>query len=78
MVVSLVDGGRLRVDVGGNARSPEEIAKSALYLASDASTFTMGTALLVDGGGVDQSKLSEAAARTEHNGPTPCSVSPLL
>lgn len=29
---------------------PEEIAKSALYLASDASSFTTGTALLVDGG----------------------------
>lgn len=30
--------------------SPEEIAKSALYLASDASSFTTGSALLVDGG----------------------------
>jgi NAD(P)-dependent dehydrogenase (short-subunit alcohol dehydrogenase family) len=30
--------------------SPEEIAKSALYLASDASSFTTGTAMLVDGG----------------------------
>ena len=30
--------------------APEEIAKSALYLASDASSFTTGTALLVDGG----------------------------
>jgi len=29
---------------------PEEIAKSALYLASDASSFTTGVALLVDGG----------------------------
>ncbi|KIA81675.1 short-chain dehydrogenase [Chromobacterium piscinae] len=29
---------------------PEEIAQSALYLASDASSFTTGTALLVDGG----------------------------
>lgn len=29
---------------------PEEIAKSALYLASDNSSFTTGTALLVDGG----------------------------
>jgi len=28
----------------------EEIAKSALYLASDSSSFTTGTALLVDGG----------------------------
>ena len=29
---------------------PEEIARSALYLASDASSFITGTALLVDGG----------------------------
>lgn len=29
---------------------PEEIANSALYLASDMSSFTTGTALLVDGG----------------------------
>ncbi len=30
--------------------SPAEIARSVLYLASDASTFTTGSALLVDGG----------------------------
>jgi len=30
--------------------TPEEIARSALYLAADASSFTTGTALLVDGG----------------------------
>lgn len=30
--------------------TPGEIAQSALYLASDASSFTTGTALLVDGG----------------------------
>ena len=29
---------------------PEEIAHSALYLASDASSFTTGAALLADGG----------------------------
>ncbi|TIX56458.1 MAG: SDR family oxidoreductase, partial [Mesorhizobium sp.] len=29
---------------------PEEIARSALYLASDASSFTTGTALYADGG----------------------------
>lgn len=29
---------------------PEEIAQSALYLTSDASSFTTGSALLVDGG----------------------------
>ena len=29
---------------------PEEIAQSALYLASDMSSFTTGTAMLVDGG----------------------------
>lgn len=31
-------------------REPEEIAQSALYLASDASSFTTGSALLADGG----------------------------
>ncbi|HEY7887119.1 MAG TPA: SDR family oxidoreductase [Steroidobacteraceae bacterium] len=36
--------------------APEEIAKSALYLASEASSFTTGSALLVDGG-VSISKL---------------------
>jgi NAD(P)-dependent dehydrogenase (short-subunit alcohol dehydrogenase family) len=30
--------------------SPDEIAKTALYLASEASSFTTGTAMLVDGG----------------------------
>ena len=30
--------------------SPAEIARSALYLASDASSFVTGTAIQVDGG----------------------------
>jgi NAD(P)-dependent dehydrogenase (short-subunit alcohol dehydrogenase family) len=30
--------------------TPDEIARSVLYLASDASAFTTGAALLVDGG----------------------------
>jgi enoyl-[acyl-carrier-protein] reductase (NADH) len=30
--------------------TPEEIASSVVYLASDASGFTTGTAFLVDGG----------------------------
>ena len=37
---------------------PEEIAQSVLYLASDASKFTTGTALLVDGGDFSQSNLN--------------------
>ena len=30
--------------------TPEEVARSALYLASDNSAFVSGTAMLVDGG----------------------------
>jgi NAD(P)-dependent dehydrogenase (short-subunit alcohol dehydrogenase family) len=36
----------------GRVGSPEEIAQAALYLASDASSFVTGTALVVDGGGL--------------------------
>jgi len=31
---------------------PEDIAKAALYLASEASSFVTGTTLIVDGGGL--------------------------
>jgi len=34
----------------GRVASPDEIARSALYLASDASAFTTGSTLLADGG----------------------------
>jgi NAD(P)-dependent dehydrogenase (short-subunit alcohol dehydrogenase family) len=36
----------------GRIGTPEEIARAALYLASDASSFVTGTALVVDGGGL--------------------------
>lgn len=36
----------------GRIGKPEEIAKAAVYLASDASSFVTGTALVVDGGGL--------------------------
>jgi NAD(P)-dependent dehydrogenase (short-subunit alcohol dehydrogenase family) len=36
----------------GRLGKPEEIAQAALYLATDASSFVTGTALVVDGGGL--------------------------
>jgi NAD(P)-dependent dehydrogenase (short-subunit alcohol dehydrogenase family) len=36
----------------GRVGKPEEIARAALYLASDASSFVTGTTLVVDGGGL--------------------------
>jgi NAD(P)-dependent dehydrogenase (short-subunit alcohol dehydrogenase family) len=36
----------------GRIGKPEEIARAAVYLASDASSFVTGTALVVDGGGL--------------------------
>lgn len=36
----------------GRIGKPEEIARAALYLASDASSFVTGTSLVVDGGGL--------------------------
>jgi NAD(P)-dependent dehydrogenase (short-subunit alcohol dehydrogenase family) len=36
----------------GRVGSPEEIAQAVLYLATDASSFVTGTALVVDGGGL--------------------------
>ncbi|MET0540580.1 MAG: SDR family oxidoreductase [Variovorax sp.] len=37
-------------DAAGRVGTPQEIARTALYLASDDSAFVTGAALLVDGG----------------------------
>ena len=45
----------------GRVGKPEEIAQAALYLASDASSFVTGTALVVDGGGLAGSQEQQLA-----------------
>jgi NAD(P)-dependent dehydrogenase (short-subunit alcohol dehydrogenase family) len=45
----LADSGRRPL---GRMGTPEDIAKAALYLASDAASFVTGAALVVDGGGL--------------------------
>ena len=48
--VALVTGSADRLSLLGRFGTPEEIAAAALWLCSDASSFTVGHALAVDAG----------------------------
>ena len=57
----------LRAHPVGRLGRPEEIANTALWLASDESSFVTGEAIVVDGGLRAQSPLGRLAApRPEH------------
>jgi NAD(P)-dependent dehydrogenase (short-subunit alcohol dehydrogenase family) len=45
---------------------PEDIARGALFLASDASSFVNGTDLLIDGGAIAGTRFSEATAANKN------------
>jgi NAD(P)-dependent dehydrogenase (short-subunit alcohol dehydrogenase family) len=50
LAVEGADLRQLRLHALKRIASPDEIARSVLYLASDAAAFTTGTAMVVDGG----------------------------